>query len=299
MTQNFNDPASAACALQPSVVHSDADGAITLQGAADSAADAAFVKADGANTLAYAGQTALTDDLSKTAQFQAAIESVDAESSFSAQRGSQGTAPVALPRTKPSGAAGKSLRIHLIIKPTDLGLEPLYQQLAEIDNKLDRIIHVRRVLHHIGVHGEISRISPAPAGSVSGLSGASRRPSFMIIFRISWKDVGLEKLYAELSLIDDVAERNQHVRRCLFNAYCLLAQPRSSAALPLPMPMQPSPDAMALAHSNPAKPDTGVLISSWSNASPTEAQEPDAVVDPSERKRIRKGIRSSLEPKKP
>lgn len=295
----MNETASAACALQPGIVHSDADGAITLQGATDSAAEAAFVNADGANMLADAGQTALTDDLPKTAQFQAAIESVDAESSSSAHQGPQGTAPVALPRTKPSSAAGKSLRIHLIIKPTDLGLEPLYQQLAAIDNKLDRIIHVRRVLHHIGVHGEISRISPAPAGSAPGPYAASRRPSFMIIFRISWKDVGLEKLYAELSVIDDVAERNQHVRRCLFNAYCLLAHPCSSAALPLPVPMQPLPDAMALSPSNQPKPEGGVLISSWANATSTQAQEPDPGIDQSKLKQKRKGITGLLEPKKP
>lgn len=194
------------------------------------------------------------------------------------------------------GNTAASFKIQLLIKASDIGFEALYQELAAAGCTSHRTRHLKRVLHQIvsGQHApDVLDTNASPS------TFNSRMPSFKVEFRLSERDVGLEKLFLEICRIEGASQRSHYVKRRLFNAYCLSAQPRSTA-LPVPVPVQPIPDAIPLTHSNPAKPDAGVLITTWSNASPTEAQEPDAGIEKSVRKQKKRlGITGLLEPKKP
>ena len=193
--------------------------------------------------------------------------------------GAAAEAGLAAPAPKPAGKTAASLKIQLLIKASDIGLEALYLELAAAGSTSHRTRHVKRVLHQI-VCGQHAPGASDLGNNASPAACSGRMPSFKIEFRISERDVGLEKLFLEICRIEGASQRSHYVKRRLFNAYFLSAQPRSAA---LPLPVQPAPAAMALAHSNQPKPQADVLISSWPSSSPTDTPEPAAGIELDER----------------
>jgi hypothetical protein len=139
-----------------------------------------------------------------------------------------------------------SIRLNFIISSTDIGFEALYHELSKIELDADRAKHVKRLLHSI-CEGK-PRNTPSPLTSLFAL----QQRSIKITFRLSGRDIGLEKLYNELAPMSVTFERNQYVRRMIFLALTN-ADAKPVAALQSALdPAAPTPTASPFPASQPA-----------------------------------------------
>ena len=134
--------------------------------------------------------------------------------------------------------------VSFTVNGTDLGFESVYHELSEISQGVDRMRHVKRILFN------------AHAGKVRDISAQrslvpSSQHSFKIAFPVTRRDVGLCWLFDELLLLKSSFERNQHVRRLLYQACAMpvmaaikaetevSANPTSVSSASTPMPRKP------------------------------------------------------------
>ena len=127
--------------------------------------------------------------------------------------------------------SGGSIRIHLIIKSTDIGFEALYKELQILNDATLQVRHVKRALNLIALGQSLVIERNASVGG-----GQAKTKSFPIIFRLSDRDTGLDKVYNELCAIEGTSERNHHVKRCLFNAYSQTTRVSTNQAVTVPSP---------------------------------------------------------------
>ena len=113
----------------------------------------------------------------------------------------------------------ESIRIHLNFKNRELGFENLHQDLGSLQNGSDRARLIKRLLLELAMSQSLK---------TNALPLLPTTKSIKVIFRLSSRDVGLEKLFFNLSKLSTTVERNQYVKRCLFNG---LANPKNSALL--------------------------------------------------------------------
>ncbi|ABM39628.1 hypothetical protein Pnap_4346 (plasmid) [Polaromonas naphthalenivorans CJ2] len=201
--------------------------------------------------------------------------------------GAAAEAGLAAPAPKPAGKTAASLKIQLLIKASDIGLEALYLELAAAGSTSHRTRHVKRVLHQIvcGQHAP----GASDLGNNASLAACSgRMPSFKIEFRISERDVGLEKLFLEICRIEGASQRSHYVKRRLFNAYCLSAQPSGDAApcRALPVPAAREPALQTAPDANPAVPIASL-------PDPSSMSEPHPAAKQTLAQRMRKTVTES------
>ena len=118
--------------------------------------------------------------------------------------------------------------VSFTVNGTDLGFESVYHELSEISQGVDRMRHVKRILFN------------AHAGKVRDISAQrslvpSSQHSFKIAFPVTRRDVGLCWLFDELLLLKSSFERNQHVRRLLYQACAIPIFQGKPTALPVPV----------------------------------------------------------------
>ncbi|UUZ66306.1 hypothetical protein LP417_35420 (plasmid) [Polaromonas sp. P1-6] len=153
--------------------------------------------------------------------------------------GTEPTSEVPQADAKVSG----SIRINFIVSSTDIGFESLYHELSKNEADTDRAKHVKRMLHGVCEGKPHTKAKPLTS------QYPSQQQSYKITFRLSGRDIGLEKLYNELVPLATTFERNQHVRRMLFNAYVgILVKPVES------VPVQSDPATSSQATPYPAYP---------------------------------------------
>lgn len=129
------------------------------------------------------------------------------------------------PAVSTTKKASGSIRLNFIISSADLGFEAVYHQLSQLSSAEDRSRHVKRLLN------QICAGTPLLAATAQPGEIPTRLHNHKIIFRLSGRDVGLEKLYRELLPLSSTFERNQHVRRWLFDASVgSLAKPVKTAS---------------------------------------------------------------------
>jgi hypothetical protein len=129
-------------------------------------------------------------------------------------------APVIAAKSKP---ASGSLRLQFTVGSADIGFEALYRELCELGNAEDRSRHVKRLLNRVCA-GLSLRPTSAQHGPI-----ATRLHNHPISFRLSGREVSLEKLYRELLALPSTFARNHRVRCWLFEAGAgLAAQPVQS-----------------------------------------------------------------------
>jgi hypothetical protein len=119
-----------------------------------------------------------------------------------------------------------SIRLAFVISSVDLGFEALYHELCELGSDEDRARHVKRRLNLICMGTPCLLASPQPRPPVTRLH------NHKIVFRLSSREVGLEKLYRQLLALGSTFERNQCVRRWLFEASAGFASPPVQVAQP-------------------------------------------------------------------
>ena len=154
----------------------------------------------------------------------------------------------------------KSLRVHLLIKSTDLGLEMLYEELRQKINDAERILFVKTRLNELiwGLSASTNQI--LDLGQTMQVGTSQRNPSFKIVFRLSGRDIGLGKLYAALAKLASPMARNVHVKRFLFEAY---NKPASGSGT-LPVPSLPALISLTSPVPLPLSSNSEVM-SPWSN----------------------------------
>lgn len=101
--------------------------------------------------------------------------------------------------------------ISFTVNSADFGFESVYQELSAISSSIDRVRHVKGILFN------------AHAGKARGISAhrglmPTCQYSFKIAFPVTRRDVGLSWLFDQLLLLGSTFERNQHVRRLLYQA---------------------------------------------------------------------------------
>jgi hypothetical protein len=111
------------------------------------------------------------------------------------------------------GADHTAFRIVFAIHYTDLGLEQLYAELAALSTEVERTKHIRRCLHDI-LRGDFNR--PAV---IRNEFAENDRESIWVRLGFSSRDVGLERLYAELLPIPTMFKRKSVLRRKLYDAF--------------------------------------------------------------------------------
>lgn len=193
----------------------------------------------------------------------------------------------ALAAPKAGGQTAASFKIQLLIKASDIGFEALYLELAAAGSTSHRTRHVKRVLHQI-VAGQHSPGVSALGSNASPAAYAGRMPSFKMEFRLSERDVGLEKLFLEICMIEGTVQRSHYVKRRLFNAYCLSAQPSGDAApcRALPVPAAREPALQTAPDANPAVPIASL-------PDPSSMSEPHPAAKQTLAQRMRKTVTES------
>ena len=128
--------------------------------------------------------------------------------------------------------AAARIRVHLNIRASDIGFEVLHHQLALLKSGGERARFVKKQLIKLGLGQTLGAF---PTGSTS-----STVKNIKVDFGLSSRNVGLEKLFEDLSKLSTALERNQYVKRCLYNGFAntkhsspvnaQLAEPRREVA---------------------------------------------------------------------
>lgn len=106
------------------------------------------------------------------------------------------------------------IRVHLNIRASDIGFEALHRELSLLESDGDRARFVKKQLIKLGVGQTLAVASSMPVSP-----NLSTAKNFKVDFGLSSRNLGLEKLFADLSKLSTTVERNQHVKRCLFNGF--------------------------------------------------------------------------------
>lgn len=205
---------------------------------------------DGVNVTSY-GQ--LSNSGETRDQFESPEKSVDSHFGVPPTGEVSNTAEDSLKRS----IASKSIRVHLVIKSNDIGFEGLHSAILSLDDDVARIKHVKRVLIMLAL-GHSAAANPL---ITKGAAQAALK-SFPITFRLSHRDIGLEKLYVELLSIEGARHRNHQVKRWLFNAYSNATQASTKSPVDLLVP----PIDTAQSPTPSSTKTLGESISPWSSA---------------------------------
>lgn len=215
-------------------------------------------------------------------QVNPAVKSTGLNVSLSANR-----LPVAVrePPAKPqrskaivAAAASQSIRILVIVKRSEVGFEWLCDDLSRFDDDPQRSKHVKRLLLSVATGMDSASL---PSTQPSTFATAQR--SYRVSFSLSNREIGLEKLFKELSAISTPSERNLHVKRILFNSRT--SQTKTSAVIA----KQPSEPIVKTALTVIG---TGSSLSPWSK--PAEPLDSDFKKEATQKENARKRVSSVL-----
>lgn len=110
-------------------------------------------------------------------------------------------------------SGSRPLKIVFTIRSLEFGIEELYEELRALNTDAERARHVKQVLMECNL-GTFTR-GPHLRKEV----GVSDQVSFKIRFGLSARDIGFERLFAELLSLESGFQINNVIRRKIYDAF--------------------------------------------------------------------------------